>query len=64
MAAPVADPWGGGDGGNPPNLRVRKIFLNVSENKSSDRKLSLTFVSSAFYVEYPFRRFFFGGGTF
>jgi len=35
-----------------PPKRTRKIFLNISENKSSDRKLSLIpFVSSAFYVE-------------
>jgi len=31
-----------------PTPRARKIFLNVSENKSSDRKLSLTFVCPPF----------------
>ena len=36
----------------PPPKRARKIFVNVSENKSSDRKLfPIPFVSSAFYVE-------------
>jgi len=41
-------------GGNRPlpSKRARNIFLNVSENKSSDRKLSLIpFVSSTCYVE-------------
>jgi len=41
-----------GNGGNRPRKKARKIFLNVSENKSSDRKFYLIpFVSSAFYVE-------------
>jgi len=31
----------GAKDGNPPPKRARKIFLNVSENKASDRKLSL-----------------------
>jgi len=46
--------WRRGDGAiaPPPTKKARKIFLNVSENKSSDTKLSLIpFVSSAFYVE-------------
>jgi len=30
-----------GDGGDRSTQRARKIYLNVSENKSSDRKLSL-----------------------
>ena len=35
-----------------PPKRATKIFFNVSENKSSDRKLSLIpFLSSAFYAE-------------
>jgi len=38
-----------------PRKRTIKIFLNVSENKSSDRKLFvISFVSSAYYVEQPF----------
>jgi len=42
---------GGGNEGDRPK-RARKIFVNVSENKSSDRKLfPIPFVSSAFYVE-------------
>jgi len=42
----------GGDGDDRPRNRGRNIFLNVSENKSTDRKLSLIpFVSSAYYVE-------------
>jgi len=41
----------GGDGVVATRKRARKIFLNVSENKSSDRKISLVpFVSSAYYV--------------
>ena len=40
----------GGD--RPPPKRARKIFFNTSENKSSDRKLSLIpSVPSAYYVE-------------
>jgi len=36
----VADPKGGGDGAIAPLCkRARNMFLNVSENKSSDRKL-------------------------
>jgi len=43
---------GGGNEGDRPPKRARKIFVNVSENKSSDRKLfPIPFVSSAFYVE-------------
>jgi len=35
-----------------PHKRARVIFLNISENKSSDRKLRLIlFISSAYYVE-------------
>ena len=35
----------------PPRKRARKIFLDVCENKASDRKLPLIpFVSSACYV--------------
>jgi len=47
-----------GGWGRPPRERARKIFLNVSENKSSNRKLSLIpFESSAScYDQYPFRR--------
>jgi len=30
----------GGDGGDRPHKKPRKIFLNVSENKPSDRKIS------------------------
>ena len=42
----------GGDGAVATRKRARKIFLNVSENKSSDRKISLVpFVSSAYYAE-------------
>ena len=37
--SPVADPWG--DGSDRSRKRARKTFLNVSENKSSDRKPSL-----------------------
>ena len=44
----VTDPYGG-DGGDRPPKRARKILLNVSKNKSSDRKLSLIpFVLSAY----------------
>ena len=44
----------GGDEGDRPGKRARKLFLNVAENKSSDRKLSLIpFVSSAFSVAGP-----------
>jgi len=43
---------GGGDEGDPPE-EGQKIFLDVSENRFSERILSLIlFVSSAFYVEY------------
>ena len=44
----------GGDEGDRPGKRARKLFLNVAENKSSYRKLSLIpFVSSAFSVAGP-----------
>jgi len=33
----------------PLQTRVRKIFLNVSENKSSARKFSLTFCQKLFF---------------
>ena len=46
--SPVAGPQERGDG----HKRVRKIFLNVSEDISCDRKLSpIPFMSSAYYVE-------------
>ena len=45
----VAYPWGGA--APPLHKRARKIFLNTSENKSRDRKLSLIlFVSSAYRI--------------
>jgi len=46
--------WGGAMGAiapSPTHNRARKIFLNMSENKCSDRKLPLSFVSSTYYVE-------------
>ena len=40
-------------GDRPPHERARKIFLNVRENKSTDRKLCLSpFESSVRCVEY------------
>jgi len=46
--SPVAGPQERGDR----HKRVRKIFLNVSEDISCDRKLSpIPFMSSAYYVE-------------
>ena len=49
---------GGNGGDRPPPKRARKIFSNIRENKSSDSRISLIpFVSSAVYVELPFRRF-------